>query len=332
VIRAVVGLAVAALALTVVITAAGGIDEALDSIRQADVRWVILGLGLEAMSYVFMGLQLHRLVGRPEAVGRLGAIGLGLVIFGFGLLTPAAPAEGLTLVGAELRRRRIDMRRVVLGLGFTQWFGPRSFYALASLFLVVAVLFGHLPVADVWPLLIVAALVVISLVVTARVARSRATAERAAVLLGRLQFWRPAVSAGDRRAAAGTLHDEAMAVMGSHANRVRLVTLSVAAALADAGCLWATLRSVHISLPPDEIYLAVVAGSIATWLPLLPGGLGVVEAAIPAVLHRFGAPLDSALAATLIYRGLGTFLPALAGSVVVVRLRAHRASSTATNG
>jgi uncharacterized protein (TIRG00374 family) len=271
-----------------------------------------------------MGLQLHRLVGRHDLVDRSDAVQLGLVVFGFGLLTPAAPAEGLTLVGAELRRRGLDRRRVVLALAFTQWFGTRSFYGLASLVLLAAIVLGHLAVGDVWPLVVAAGGVVTALVLTARMARSRTAAERAAVLLGRLCFWRPRLPVEERRSAGATVHADAMAVVGSPSNRMYLVAMSVGSALADAGCLWAALAAVGISLPPDEVFLAVVAGSIATWLPLLPGGLGLVEATLPAVLHRFGAPLDDALAGTLIYRGLGTFLPALLGAGVLVRLRARR--------
>lgn len=328
VLRASVGVVVAAVALTVVVSAAGGIGDAIEALRRADWRWLVPAGSLEAASYLLLGLQLHRLVGRDDLVDRSDAVQLGLIVFGFGLLTPAAPAEGLTIVGAELRRRGMERRRVVLALGFTQWFGTRSFYGLAALFLLVAVALGHLATGDVWPLVLAAGGVVIALAGTARMARSRATAERAAVLLGRLRFWRPRLPVEERRSAGATLHADAMAVVGSPSNRMRLVAVSAGSALADAGCLWASLRAVGISLPPDEVFLAVVAGSIATWLPLLPGGLGLVEAAVPAVLHRFGAPLDDALAGTLIYRGLGTFAPALIGSAVLVRLRAQHRNIT----
>jgi uncharacterized membrane protein YbhN (UPF0104 family) len=63
---------------------------------------------------------------------------------------------------------------------------------------------------------------------------------------------------------------------------------------------------------------------MASWIPLLPGGLGLVEAAIPATLHRFDAPLDDALAATLVYRAVGTLLPAVAGALAIALLRRPR--------
>jgi uncharacterized membrane protein YbhN (UPF0104 family) len=57
---------------------------------------------------------------------------------------------------------------------------------------------------------------------------------------------------------------------------------------------------------------------------LLPGGLGVVEAIIPAVVHWYGPSLSAAFAGALVYRMVGTVLPAAVGAVAVVALRAHR--------
>ena len=72
------------------------------------------------------------------------------------------------------------------------------------------------------------------------------------------------------------------------------------------------------------VILAYVAGTVASWVPLLPGGLGAVEIAVPAVLHHFGVPLSVALAGTLLWRGLSLFLPAAAGAVAYASLRAVR--------
>ena len=65
--------------------------------------------------------------------------------------------------------------------------------------------------------------------------------------------------------------------------------------------------------------LAYVAGILISSLPLLPGGFGAVEAAIPAMLHHFGAALDAALAGTLVYRANSALLPAAAGALLLQR-------------
>ena len=88
--------------------------------------------------------------------------------------------------------------------------------------------------------------------------------------------------------------------------------------------LWLALASAGVQLDADVVLLAYVAGIATASLPHLPGGIGAVEAAIPAVLHRFGAPLDAALAGTLVYRGISFLLPVGAGSLILARTSLKR--------
>jgi uncharacterized protein (TIRG00374 family) len=100
--------------------------------------------------------------------------------------------------------------------------------------------------------------------------------------------------------------------------------MAIVSVLADMAALWASLAAVGVHVRADVVVLAASAGVLASSAPLLPGGLGLVEAVIPTVLHHFGAPLDAALAGALVYRVVGTFLPAAAGAVVVARLALTR--------
>ena len=83
-----------------------------------------------------------------------------------------------------------------------------------------------------------------------------------------------------------------------------VVTAAVASAVADAGGLWIALHAAHAHVDFGLVILTYVAGTVTSWVPLLPGGLGAVEIAVPAVLHHFGVPLSIALAGTLLWRGL----------------------------
>ncbi len=159
----------------------------------------------------------------------------------------------------------------------------------------------------------------VALVVTGRMARKPTSAERAALLLGKLQFWRPHPSADQQRVAGVAWHHQAMGVVGRPANRVLLAAMTAIAILADMLALWASLTAAGVHVDGDVAILAASAGVLATLVPLLPGGLGIVEAVIPAVLHHFGAPLGAALTGALLYRAVGTFLPALVGATVVGR-------------
>ncbi len=79
-------------------------------------------------------------------------------------------------------------------------------------------------------------------------------------------------------------------------------------------------------------FIAVAIASIAATIGPAPMGLGTFEAGMIASLTVFGASVEDALTATLIYRGLTLWLPLLPGFVIIQRefLQA-RASSQAGN-
>jgi uncharacterized protein (TIRG00374 family) len=91
--------------------------------------------------------------------------------------------------------------------------------------------------------------------------------------------------------------------------------------MADGAVMWAATQAAGVHLPFDVILLATTAGVLAGLIPFLPGGIGVVDAAIPAVLHHYGVALDDAVAITIVYRALTLVLPMLAGVGSLLWLR-----------
>ncbi len=322
--RWLLGLVIAAAVISVVVSAAGGLADARSALARTEASWVAVAVLVEAVSYVLIGFHLRRLAIASAPVSRRLGIGLALVVSGFGLLTPASPAEGLAIAGRQLRQRGFDQRQAALTLGFTQWFSVRVFLLVAAANVVVAVGTGDLPAADVVPLLGAALAGFVVLAVSAHFARRRSTGEFAGVVLGWLRFWQPRAPRPERRAAGAAWHRQAMSIVGSRSNRVLLVALAASALLADMGCLWASLTAAGVHVDGDVAVMAATAGVLATAIPLIPGGLGVAEAVIPLVLHHFGAPLDAALAGAVIYRAVGTFLPATAGLAVIAGLALAR--------
>ena len=71
-------------------------------------------------------------------------------------------------------------------------------------------------------------------------------------------------------------------------------------------------------LTAAEAFAAFAISRLGTMIPLTPGGLGTVDAALTALLVAFGLDQNDALAATLVWRacswvpqvflGVGTFL------------------------
>lgn len=324
--RVVLGLALGIGAITLVVQAAGGASEITDALRGTDGWWLVPAVGFEAVAYLLSGVRLRRLAGPDARLTTTSATGIELVANGLGLLTPASPAEGLAFAASELARRGLSRRRITFTLGFTNWFSFRIFYLASAVNLLLILVTRDLPVDTTWPL-VLALLALLLLFVTAVVANRPGAAERVAVVLGALRFWQPRPPRDVRRAAGARFHADAMAVVGRPRNRLRLALVSLASLLADVAALWCILVATGARVDFDIALLAVGAGSVAAAVPLLPAGIGVVEAVMPAVIHWYGPSYSAAVAGVLLYRVVGTLLPAAAGAVSLVGLRAtsHRA-------
>lgn len=329
--RVALGFALGAGGVWIIVRASGGLDDAWQALERVNVWWLIPAIVSEGLSYVLAGVRLQRLAGSQAAFSAASATGVELVVNGLGLLAPAAPAEGLSFEVSELSRRGLDRRRIALTLGFEQWFSLRVFLLVNVLNLSWILGTRDLPV-DATGVMIAAPLVLVALVVTAIVANRSASAETLAVAVGALRFWKPRASVPDRRLAGAHAHAEAKAILGPARRRVVFPLLSVASMLANVSCLFFVLIAANAHVGYDVAVLASGAAATAGLIPFLPGGIGVVEAIIPAVVHWYGPPFDAALAAALVFRVLGTFLPAGAGAVALLALRARRRSSGSPPG
>ena len=235
-----------------------------------------------------------------------------------GTCSPGAPAPGALLAAAELRRHGLSPRRVRFLLAFTVWFNVRTLLGIGALAFLVAFARQHpgLREAGLWWLAAIAVLLLLA--ATARLAARPTAARRTARAVARLQLGHPKPPAEITHASADGWHAEAKAIVGSPMNRFVLVLLAAGSWIADAACLRLSLAAAGVNLDTDVVLLAYVAGILISTIPLLPGGFGAVEAAIPAVLHHVGAPLDIALAGTLVYRGISALLPAAAGGLLLI--------------
>ena len=83
--------------------------------------------------------------------------------------------------------------------------------------------------------------------------------------------------------------------------------------LLDGATLWATLRAVGYDLNPAAAFASFVFAQVAATVLLVPGGLGTFEASSVALLALFRVPVEAALTATLLFRGLSYWLPMAPG-------------------
>ncbi len=94
--------------------------------------------------------------------------------------------------------------------------------------------------------------------------------------------------------------------------------------LSDAGCLACGFGAVGVLPPWDSLPVAYAIAQLVAFLPVTPGGLGLVEGSLAVTLTGGGRSLSEVLAAILLYRGLSYWATLPAGAVGYVALRHAR--------
>jgi uncharacterized protein (TIRG00374 family) len=310
--------------IAVVVSSGSGVSAALAAIGRMNRRWLVGAVGVELLMYLWLSLVVRILAGPRINARRAAPVRIALVLFGLGNVLPAAPAEGLVLARAAMRRRRLDPRRITAMLGCAQWFNNRALFTIAAVDVLVAAAVGDIPGPYRGGAVTAAVVTLALLAFTAWLSLRRATAESVACVLLRFRYWRNCPSPADRRARGVAWHQVALHVSGGRHNRILLTATSAAAWVCDGLCMYLALRAAGARLELDRVLLAYTAGVIASKVPLIPAGLGVVETLTPLVLTHYGVPWTRAIAVVLVYRLLSTLMPAVAGVLAVAGLQRQR--------
>ena len=101
----------------------------------------------------------------------------------------------------------------------------------------------------------------------------------------------------------------------------RVVFWATANWLLDAASLWVFLRAFGESLSPEALLVAFGLANVLAAIPILPGGLGVVEGAYTAALTGFGVPARVAVPAIATYRSAQYLMPIALGGLAYASLR-----------
>jgi len=100
---------------------------------------------------------------------------------------------------------------------------------------------------------------------------------------------------------------------------LKSVVLQSGGRLFDAATLWTCFLAIEQSVDPQVAFAAVSIAALAATIAPTPMGLGSFEGGMVATLTSLGAPIEAALTATIIYRGLSLWLPLGIGFLVVNR-------------
>jgi len=100
---------------------------------------------------------------------------------------------------------------------------------------------------------------------------------------------------------------------------------AVANWLLDAASLWFVLHAFGHSLSPVDTLVAFCVAQVLGAIPVTPGGLGLIEAALPALLAGLsGVPIESAVVAVLGWRILQFWMPIALGAASYASLKSVR--------
>lgn len=91
--------------------------------------------------------------------------------------------------------------------------------------------------------------------------------------------------------------------------------------LLDAAALWVFLAAFGVTLNPINLIVAYGVTGVLAAIPITPGGLGVVETALPSLLVTFGAPAGPALSSVLLWRLVQFWLPIPLGAISYASLK-----------
>jgi hypothetical protein len=293
------GVAVLALALAALLNKRHDLTSASHLLARLDWRWMVLALGAEVASMVvFARLQRWLLRAGGVRMGLRSMLEITLAGNALGTTLPGGAAWSATWAFGQLRRRGAD--RVLSGWVILVAGALASFALFVLLALGAFVAGSKGPVADLRPLAAVLAAipvaVAIGAVLLARVPALRSRARHLWEAEGR----HPRVKSAEE--ALRRLWARILTVRPSPLGWLGAFSLAAANWVWDAVALSACILALGGGVPWRGVLVAYALTQIAASFPITPGGIGVVEGSLAALLVAYGMPLDRAVAATLLYR------------------------------
>ncbi|HEX2850844.1 MAG TPA: YbhN family protein [Acidimicrobiales bacterium] len=298
-----------------------GARHALQVLGQVRPAWLVAGVALEALAVACYAQLTRSLIPAPSRPGFATASRITLSTLGASHVVPGGAA-----VGASLGYRLLTSEGVS---------GPDTAFALATQGLGSAVvlnmllwfgLVGSIPAHGFNPLYVTAAILGALLLGGVAVAVALATRgeDRMVALVcraaGHLPFLDgPALGEALRRIAGRlrTLLDDRPLLW-------RATGWAAANWLLDAASLWVFVRAFGGRPGPAGLLVSFGLANVLAAIPITPGGLGVVEATLTALLVGFGVPRGEAVIGVVTYRLANFWLPIPLGAAAYVSLTVGR--------
>ncbi len=298
-----------------------GLGDTWHRLGEGDVRWLVVALGLEGLSFAgYVAVFRTVFLRQGSRIDWRASYQITMAGLAATRLFAAAGAGGIALTAWALRRSGMERRDVAgrmlafLVLLYTVY---AAALVLAGLGLYLGVLHGAAPFA-------------ITVVPAAFGLVAFAGAAAMACLPGDAERWLAGWGRGEGR--ARRVLARAVTVPASVSTGIRTAIAlvrdgrwGVLGAVAwwgfDIAVLWACFHAYGSDTPAvGVIVMAYFVGMLANTLPL-PGGIGGVDGGMIGAFAAFGVPFGYATVAVLTYRAFAFWLPTLPGAIAYFQLR-----------
>lgn len=289
-------------AVIAVVAGRGEIAEVTLLLRRTRLAWLVAALALQVLTYILAAAVWQLALARHGGRHSLRAlVPLALAMLFSNQAVPSVGLSGGLVVSEALVRRGtprpVAMSALLVGLVTT--------YAalLAALALALFWLGSHHALS---PIVLAAAgaFTLLALGVTLAILEATKLPRAWKVRLSTWPVVGPALAAATA-APTEPLRDTSL--------MLTTTGLQFAQVAIDAATLYVSLLALGWSVAPGMVFCSFVLASVGSRVAFAPLGIGTFEAGAVMTLHLAGLPLEPALAATLIFRGLTLWLPMAPG-------------------
>jgi uncharacterized protein (TIRG00374 family) len=322
IVRYVIGVALGIAVLVVLFGERGDLVAARHEFRHLAVGWILVAVLAEGTSLAGFGVLQHRVLGVAGARMPLpGLVALSLANEAIANTVPAGPALSCVYRYRYYRRRGASEASA----GWCVFTVLIAQAVSMSLLLLVGVLVALLASATMGSAGVAAVGLVIVVAGIAILIRRDLVLRLVGLLVGSCQR-----VTGRPRAAGRARVDAALAKMRdiplNASSTAVVVAIAVGVWAADFLCLICSFSAIHARVPWGGVLLAYGAAQAASSLPIVPGGLGIVEGSLAVILAAYGVARVPAISAALAYRLVSFWLSIAVGwvSVGMIAYRARR--------
>jgi uncharacterized protein (TIRG00374 family) len=300
-----------------------GAGKSLKLLGQINLGYLALGIALEAASLIAYAQLTRSVLPVDTAPGLAKVLRINLSSLAVSHVVPGGTMGGSALSYRLLTRFGVSGADAGFALAIQGIGSAVVLNVLLWLGLVVSI-----PLRGFNPLYLTAAILGATLIggfIVLVVALTRGE-QRAAIWLSSIARRLPFLDEMSVRRAVHRMADQLRLLLSDRPLLVRALGWATANWLLDAASLGVFIAALGHRISPDGLLIAYCLANVLAAIPVTPGGLGVVEAALTPTLVGFGTTRAVAILAVISYRIFNFWIPIPAGGIAYLSLKAERVS------